>query len=426
MRNLKIIFAKQSNLLWGVLALLFSCNSGEKDNTIVTNIKNTINYELKEQYVALEDPQFIRKLAGFDMGKLNVVSGEDVIPFQIIDETADGKPDKIILLFNLGPNEEKEIQFTEGEKEKLDIKRTQAELSVCEGGEWVEVVKASGVKQFEYQGGKFKNISELRVPDQHTDHSFYIRYEGPGWESDKVGYRFYLDWRNAVDIFGKRTTDMVLQDVGQDGFESYHSFSDWGMDVLKVGNSLGIGSIGFWDGKNAIRIAVTDSIYCKISENGNLFSSIETKYYGWKDAGAPVDLTSTLSIFAGSRITWEKIELSNILDNLCTGIVKHENGDLIKSENNTGNWSYIATFGKQSLNDDNLGMFVFYMGSDLLEVTEDQYSHIVVLTPSDKTLKYGFGAVWEKDLDNISTKEQFIQYLNNTLELLNKPLVINY
>ena len=33
---------------------------------------------------------------------------------------------------------------------------------------------------------------------------------------------------------------MVLQDVGQDGYDSYHEMADWGMDVLKVGDAAGV------------------------------------------------------------------------------------------------------------------------------------------------------------------------------------------
>ncbi|WP_300977302.1 DUF4861 family protein, partial [Flavobacterium sp.] len=72
--------------------------------------------------------------------------------------------------------------------------KTYAEISVKEGGKW------EGRK---YIGGTFKNVQKLKLAPEHTDHSFDIRYEGPGWESNKIGYRLYLDWRNAIDIFGK-------------------------------------------------------------------------------------------------------------------------------------------------------------------------------------------------------------------------------
>src|SRR6476660_7722157 len=86
---------------------------------------------------------------------------------------------------------------------------TLAEISVKEGGKW------EGRK---YIGGTFKNVEKLKLAKEHTDHSFDIRYEGPGWESSKIGYRLYLDWRNAIDIFGKKTESIILPQVGQDGF----------------------------------------------------------------------------------------------------------------------------------------------------------------------------------------------------------------
>ena len=89
--------------------------------------------------------------------------------------------------------------------------KTYAEISVKEGGKW------EGRK---YIGGTFKNVQSLKLAPEHTDHSFDIRYEGPGWESNKIGYRLYLDWRNAIDIFGKKTEAMVLQQVGLDNFDA--------------------------------------------------------------------------------------------------------------------------------------------------------------------------------------------------------------
>ena len=118
----------------------------------------------------------------------------------------------------------------------------------------------------EYIGGAFKNVDFLRVPPEHKDHSWFIRYEGPGWESDKVGYRFYLDQRNATDVFGKKIPDMVLQNVGLDGFDSYHNLQPWGMDVMKVGKSLGVGSIGSVVNGGAVRVEKTDSVNCRIVE----------------------------------------------------------------------------------------------------------------------------------------------------------------
>ena len=116
-----------------------------------------------------------------------------------------------------------------------------AELSIKDGGKW---------QGNEYIGGTFKNVNELQLPAEHTDHSYYIRYEGIGLENNQIGYRLYLDWRNATDIFGKKVNSLVLPEVGQDGFETYHHDAPWGQDILKSGRTIGVGSYGRYDEQN--------------------------------------------------------------------------------------------------------------------------------------------------------------------------------
>ncbi|MCB0639573.1 MAG: DUF4861 family protein, partial [Lewinella sp.] len=289
-----------------------------------------------------------------------------------------------------------------------------AELSHKVNGSWNER---------EYEGGEFRNVDSLRVPPEHTDHSWYIRYEGPGWESDLVGYRFYLDWRNATDIFGKITTDMVLQGVGQDGFDSYHEPGPWGMDILKVGESLGVGSLGTWMGDHALRVETTDSVTCAIVENGDLQSLIRTRYYGWQAGEVTTDVVSELSIQAGSRLTRHDVTLSVPLDNLCTGIVKLENTKLLQSTD--GEWGYLATWGPQSLANDLLGMAVIFRTADLVEITEDAHSQVVVLRPSQGKLTYYFGAAWEQEPNGITTEAAFTDYLNQLTEAMAQPAQVN-
>ncbi len=341
-----------------------------------------------------------------------VLQSDTSHPYQFIDYNKDGLPDKLILLTDLLPGETRKISALPSEQRPEFAKRTQAELSIKTGGSW---------DNREYIGGTFLNVDYLRVPPEHTDHSYFIRYEGPGWESDRVGYRFYLDWRNAIDVFGKLTPQMVLQDVGQDGFDSYHEPADWGMDILKVGESLGLGSIGIWMDGKANRVAVTDSITCEIVSNGPVYSEILTSYYGWQAGETKSDLYSSLSITAGSRMTRHHLTLSEELPNLCTGIVKDENANLMVNQPTGSDWSYIATYGVQSLAQDKLGMAVLFRSNDLLEIVEDIYSHIVVLEPEDQSLTYYFLAAWEKEKDGIESEDEFTRHLNKLLLKLNNP-----
>lgn len=403
--------------MYCLLPLFLACGNTETATTTDSiKIKNPLDNPRKDVLLHISAKELMTKFPSLSSGNFKFTGTQD-LPFQENDLDGDGITDNIALLVDLNANDEKQIKLMpleKGASKPTFKKRTQAEISHKINGAW---------KGRAYEGGTFKNVNKLNVPPEHTDHSWFIRYEGPGWESDLIGYRFYLDWRNATDIFGKKTKDMVLQQVGQDGFDSYHEPADWGMDVLKVGKSLGIGALGTWTDKGVLRVETTDSLASKIVLNGAIESKIQTNYYGWKVGDTKTDVTSTLSIHAGSRLTKQDITLSQALPNLCTGFVRHEKGDFFTYEN--GAWGYIATWGKQSLADDHLGMAVIYKKDDVVEITKDEHSHVVVLRPTNKQLTYYFLATWEQEPYAIQTKEAFVNYLNQVVLEFGMPLTVS-
>jgi len=326
----------------------------------------------------------------------------------------------VLVLPELAANESRQLEVRyakTGEIKQEYTKRTQAELSYKTGGEW---------KAREYIGGTFKNTDYLRVPPEHKDHSWFIRYEGPGWESDKVGYRFYLDQRNATDVYGKTTADMMLQQVGLDGFDSYHHLQSWGMDVMKVGPSLGVGSIGAMANGKITRVEKTDSVTSRITENGNVYSSILTNYYGWKIGEKKHDLQSRITIHAGTRLTHQLLTLTNNPENICTGIVKDKKSVLLSDKGNATNFGYIATYGKQSLNGDGdeLGLAVFFRATDASEFNEDQFSHVVKLKPTSGKVEYYFLATWVLEPNGVKDQQQFETYIKQVANELANPVKV--
>jgi hypothetical protein len=426
---------KVANLLitFFVIMLLSSCDSSQKipaeilkeyPSSIVLQVANKADIFRSDEAITLKLDEILAKYPDFNPQAFIIFDKEVELPSQLLDINADGQADQLICIadFSAGENKKMVIQYsTKGVKPRTYPKRTQAELSQKINGEF----QKNKDGRFEYIGGVFKNVDYLRVPPQHSDHSFFIRYEGPGWESDKVGYRFYLDWRNASDIFGKKIPDMVLQGVGQDGFDSYHEMSAWGMDILKVGEALGIGGIGmFHDGK-VERVSKTDSVDCQIVDNGPVYSQIRTRYFGWLVGDRKYNLISDLSICAGSRITQHAVSITGNPDNLCTGIVKHEGISVMQSDAEDQQWGYLATYGQQSLAEDKLGMAVIFRKDEMIEITEDIYNWVVVLKPTDGLLHYYFLAAWEQEPGGIKTAEEFTEYLNSSLQKLNKPLKIS-
>lgn len=380
------------------------------------NVTNKIDTEIKDAPVFLEIAAIKEKHPGFNPEAFIISeNGKELASQYTKTKYNQGE---IIFMADFVPRETKKLYVRyakEGKKEHKYPKRTQAILSIKRGGKW------EGNK---YVGGTFKDTNYLKTPQGHTDHSEFIRFEGPGWESDKVGYRLYLDWRNGIDIFGKKVNYMVLQDVGQDGFESYHEMSPWGMDILKVGDALGIGAVGTWENEKVERVSKTDSLICEILKDGPLSSQLQIKYLGWKTNSEKYNLTSVLSITAGSRLTKHDITINKQIDNLCTGIVKSEGVNIIKPKDKETEWGYLASYGNQSIIGDKLGMAVLYRNKDKITVTEDALNEVVVLKPEEGTLTYYFLAAWEQEPGGIKNEEEFIGYLEKLIKDLDSPFSI--
>ncbi|UCD38793.1 MAG: DUF4861 domain-containing protein [Fidelibacterota bacterium] len=410
------------------LILISSCTKQESRDqnlqaaypeSITLSARNPLDLPREDAVFTLAVEELTSKRADFNPEAFVVLLDSVEIASQGNDLDGDGQVDQVVCVGDLEPGAVKEVTVryaVSGESQREYPRRTQAEISHKTGGQW---------EQRKYIGGSFENVSFLRVPDEHTDHSTFIRYEGPGWESDRVGYRFYLDWRNAIDIFGKKVTTMVLQDVGQDGFDSYHEMSDWGMDILKVGESLGIGSLGMWLGDRAERVAETDSITSAVVANGPVQAIIRTDYYGWNVGGRKYMLSSQLSISAGSRATRHDVTIEPVPENLCTGIVKHPDAQVLNYQNTQAEWAYLGTYGPQSLAGDELGMAIIYRVQDLIELTEDQHSLVATLRPRDGKLTYYFLAAWQMEPDGIRTEGEFTDYLGMLTRELDSPVEIS-
>ena len=379
-------------------------------------VENPSTYARKDEAVHLRLIDLGLPLDGDAVEELFAYEGQVPVPIQSWDRDGDGVAETATLVLDLAPAGRKEVRVVQDAK-AVDAavlpRRTYAEISRKFGGEWNGRV---------YEGGAFHNVQSLSTPPEHTDHSFFIRYEGPGWESEHVGYRFYLDWRNGFDIFGKRTRSLVLKDVGQDGFDSYHEPADWGMDVLKVGDSLGSGGYGLWVEGKVERVSETDGLRVEILENGPALSQFETLYRGWQGTDqSKTDLRADVSIFAGSRLSWVRLRPEEETAHpLCAGLVKAPGTDVIWGDLDvTGEaFTYLASWGPQSLDGTDLGMAILVRKKDLDEFTEDELNNVVVFKNSLAGTEYAFLAAWSQEPDGIDSKDAFVAYLDETVERL--------
>jgi len=354
------------------------------------------------------------------------LAGDRELPLQTVDSDADGQADGVRLLLDLNAGEELLVvlQKLNKQAERDWPQRTQAEVSVKEGGQWQ--VHPDHADKKAYVGGRFHKVNEVVTPSYYTDHSNWIRYEGPGIESDLVAYRVYLDWRNGFDIFGKRVPTPVLQNIGLDGYESYHNMQDWGMDILKVDTSLGTGGFAYWNGKSVEAPAKVEEREVKIIDSGDIYSAFLIQYHDWDTSAATLNLSATFSMSAGSRLVRTQLTMTHALETMAIGVVKHENTEELRGPGPaTSGYSYLGSWGKQSLAGDMLGMAVIFKRQDLLSFTRDNSSYIALVKPEDKVLNYAFLAAWQGELGHgIASRAEFRAALDRECEKLSQPLEV--
>jgi len=260
------------------------------------------------------------------------------------------------------------------------------------------------------QGGQ--NVMSITTPIGYRQGDKSLAYEGPGWESDRVAYRLYLDGRNAVDIFGKRQPSLILHYVGRG--DDYHAMAEWGMDILKVGNSLGAGGFGVMRGAEAVQIGDAARYRAEVVTDTNDRATLRVTHVGSESCGN--DIQADYTIEAGSRLTDVRVRGDCALP-LAAGIVVHP--ETLKDVVSTsGPWSAIFRYGEQSLVPDNLGIVIFYKSAEVSRVSDDSDDSYIAFK-AKVSPHYKFAAVWSQEPGAPQDADAFAGWVQTTLDHLN-------
>ena len=352
----------------------------------------------------------------FNPNAFVVFDGTTELATQAVDDDPDGTADEIVVIANLDPNQTKTLTVryaTSGTNVRTYTQRAQALVSPKTGGSW------SGNT---YNGGAYEDVDFLDLTG-HIDHDAdYMRFEGPGWESDRIGHRVYMDRRNAIDIFGKKLPGMILQDIDYTN-EDYSTMSAWGMDILHNGDALGLGSVGTWENGAGVKLSNIQSLSVRILASGPVYALLRMSYGGWQTNSGTYDVTADISITAGSRVSRYVVNVDGNIPNLCAGMPRHDQGAVMPPPSTSG-WTHLATYGNQSLVPDALGLAVLYRSADEVERVQDSINQLVVLTPTQGSLTYYLLGAWAQEGGGLANQQQFTSFLEAKLRELDSPIEV--
>lgn len=251
---------------------------------------------------------------------------------------------------------------------------------------------------------KYVYQNKITVPQDLATQSKWIMFEGPILENDLVAYRYYADSRHRFDVYGKTVTDLVMDTVSW----KYHDIMNWGSDILKVGNSLGIGSPAIYYQDSLYTLSKCEEKTIEIIENTNNISIIRTTFKKLNIEGIKLNLHQDWLIKSGQP--WSEIHLKVIDGELpmemrfATGFAKHL-PEIIQGV--TTDCLYAMNWGKQSFHKENMGMAIIADKKYEPVYLVDKLNHAYVFKKNNKEVRYRFLSVWERDNNNVKDNKTF-------------------
>lgn len=416
----------KKTFLFAFAGIIFitACN---KDQTTVLTVSNPIQESRMNDVVDFTFDELEMLTGSFRPGKLPLfVSENDTLIVQFINYRGDHLPEEILVEVSLEAGESREVT-----------------VSWIPEAEYPSFPDKTNIHLARHEAPQKDLAEETRMETSKTeDISNVFQMEGPGWENENVGFRNYLDRRNGMDIFGKTTDKMVLRNVGlkepsdvSEDFNfniSYHELSDWGMDVLKVGNSLGAGSIAMDIGDSLYRIGDNGvGTYEKLYE-GPLRSEFRFSFNDWEANDEMYNITHYVSITAGEYAYKSTLFLQESKNNesFVTGIVNKLSDSLIEFEAGNDHLAYF-THSKQAEDGSYLAMAIMVRKDEFVSLLETPDSGTGITETYALKLKtevgspaiYRFYAFWERSDPSFKDPEVIKSILNDYALRLENPVV---
>jgi hypothetical protein len=409
------------------LSVFAQTGSKQKNNQII--VSNASAVVLKDKPVTLSRSKF----PGLKEGLYPVISSPGgTVPSQLDDTNGDNKWDELFFVANL-PAKGKTVFTVKWVTAKpAYVKRTSVRFGKRSGA---NIPVEPAVAETVYAKELPKSLGFQRY---QTD--------GPSWENDKVGFRHYLDGRNAKDVFGKLIPGMSPEKVGINAKgeveDNYHVMEKWGRDILAVGNSIGIGGVALLKGNTPLRLGVTvddavnnvEKTTFHIVSEGPVRSILNFTYTNWKPEGHNYNVEETTSIWPGMYAYHNSVKMSGLEQNedLAIGLVNinaEKQPEVVKVD---GNWIALISHERHTYNKEWwLGLALIVPARSYLGFTEAPKTGKLATTflarlkiKNNEPVNYYAVAGWELSDKGFKDPAYFKQYVLDLVKQISAPINI--
>ena len=399
--------------LFLLAVMLTGCKSGQPE-IVITNAEPLMRVD---EPVIMSRADLESRLGKLPAGTLPVLvsASGDTLAVQHDDRDGDGLWDEMLVLVTQDPEQTASYSLAFVAPVELPVPetRTSVRFARIQDGEYIPLITAKRLTAEEgLAGGVFQ-------------------MEGPAWENEKVAFRNYFDVRNGMDIFGKTTRDMVLHRVGIN--EDYHYKQDWGQDILRVGASLGSGSLALeLDGK-LYRVGPGAEAYYELVNQGPLRSTIRFTFSNWMIEGEEYELVHDIDILAGTWYYTSRVTLTKNPGNatLIAGITTIDLPEKSAQVHIDQSVVTIATHGPQAYDYEMLGMAIMlkedaYAGYFHTEAQSDipLTFAIRMQVAENEPVVFRYYACWDYSEPRFTDPGYFMEFLMYESAKWAKPLKV--
>lgn len=410
---------RKTTILYLLLGLLIiSCSSVPE---VALQVTNPMNQKRSDAIILLSRGEISRWI-DIPADQLPVLKDHNgtYIPCQADDVDGDGQWDELFACISMEAKEQ--LTIVVGFLSPGDYPEFTSRTNLHLGDAKNNYQKLSSASRLE--GITYHNYAAV------TEATFQM--EGAAWENDIVGFRNYMDQRNGMDIFGKITSSMVMGQVGTKGEPSYHEPGEWGMDVLKVGTSLGAGGIAYMYKDSLYRVGDSGSGSYEIIFEGPLRSRFELGYDNWKVEEESLHVSHQIDIVAGRHFYQGVVTYGGTDESLMLvpGIVNMKSETLHVTKLND-QFTALISHDQQSEDGSFLAMALLVPNAYLVSTGETRnegegiiQTYYASLDASpDEPLGYRFYSFWEKENSSWKSLEEVQSFLKNEAERLAQSVV---
>lgn len=271
------------NLLLGVLLMAPAMLAAQTaSQTIKVEVENKAKVAKVDAPVVVNIP-----LLGLEFVPHSAVVTLDgkEIPSQIDDLNGNRRADELAFVTDIAAKTTLtfEVKFSEEKSDKKYTPRVYADMKIADK-----------------KSGKHALVQSVTIPGTTNVYS-HMHHHGPAFESELVGYRIYFNEKITLDPYGKFNKGLEIEE-SQFYPTDAQLARGFGDDVLRVGNSCGVGAFKGWNGTEATHMTPVDLMTERIIAYGPIRTVTEVEVAGWQYNGKVFDnMVTRYTLYAGHR-----------------------------------------------------------------------------------------------------------------------------